>query len=142
MVKVKIKKLINDARIPKYAHEGDAGMDIYSSEDKTILPGERVTVSTGIAMEFPKGYVALIWDKSGMANNFGIKVMGGVLEHTYRGEYMIILLNTSKELYQIKKHQKIAQVLIQPIETAEIEEIENLSETIRGEGRFGSTGMN
>ncbi len=137
---IKVKKLNPEAVLPKYAHPGDAGLDLYSCEHVTLLPGERKLVSTGISMEFEKGYVALIWDKSGIANN-GIKTMGGVIEHTYRGEYKVVMLNTSSEIYEIKKGQKIAQVLIQPIVSAEVEEVSELSETQRGDGAFGSTGI-
>ncbi|MEK6936405.1 MAG: dUTP diphosphatase [Nanoarchaeota archaeon] len=139
-IPIKIKKLNLEAIIPSYAHEGDAGMDIFSCEDCVIKPGEKHLVSTGISIEFPEGYVALVWDKSGVANK-GIKSMGGVIEYTYRGEYKIILYNTSKEPYEIKKAQKIAQLLIQPIMTAEIQEVSELSETKRGDGGFGSTGL-
>lgn len=141
-MKLKIKKLNQDAKLPSYAHKGDAGLDLYSCEDCVIPAGERKLISTGIAIELPEGYVALVWDKSGIAANNGIKSMGGVIEYTYRGEYKVILFNTSKEDYEIKKGDKIAQLLIQPIETAEIEEVENLSESERGDGAFGSTGLN
>jgi dUTP pyrophosphatase len=141
MVEIKIKKLNPDAIIPHYAHEGDAGMDLYSIEDITLNPQERAIISTGLAIELPVGYCALIWDKGGLAAKNGIKTMGGVFEHTYRGEYKIILLNTSNQAYSVKKGEKIAQVLIQPIISAEIKEVSNLTETKRGEGRFGSTGL-
>lgn len=141
MVKIKVKKLHLDAILPSYAHAGDAGMDIFSVEDVLIKSGERALVSTGLSMEFPEGYVCLIWDKSGLAAKNGIKTMGGVIEHSYRGEYKIILLNTSKEDFKIIKGQKIAQALIQPIVSAEIEEVEELSDSHRGKDGFGSTGL-
>ena len=137
---LKVKKLNPEARIPSYAHKGDAGLDLFSCENCVLKPGERKMVSTGISTEFPKEYVALIWDKSGIAAS-GIKTMGGVIEYTYRGEYKVIMLNTSSQDYEIKKGQKIAQLLIQPITSAEIEEVKELSETERGEGAFGSTGL-
>lgn len=140
-MKLKIKKIHPDAKIPQYAHPGDAGMDLFSIEDKIIKAGEREIIGTGIGMEYPEGFCTLIWDKSGMAANSGIKVMGGVFEHIYKGEYKIILLNTTKQDYEVKKGQKIAQILVQPIITAEIEEVKELSESPRGEGRFGSTGL-
>ena len=140
MVQIKIKKLHPDAIIPKYSHVGDAGMDLFSVEKDFILkPNYRILVATGLSIELPKGYVSLIWDKSGVASK-GIKTMGGVIEHTYRGEYKIILVNLSNKDYEIKKGQKIAQLLIQKIETAEVEEVDELSETTRGDGGFGSTG--
>jgi dUTP pyrophosphatase len=140
-VKLKVKKLHPDAILPHYAHPGDAGLDIFSVEDILVKAGEKAIISTGIAIEYPEGYCTLIWDKSGLAGNSGIKTMGGVFEHIYRGEYKIIVFNTSKTDYQVKKGQKIAQILVQPIITAEIEETQELSETVRGEGRFGSTGL-
>ncbi len=137
-MKIKIKKLHPDAVIPKYAHEGDAGLDLHSVEDVILRPFERKVVGTGLSIELPEGFVSLIWDKSGVASK-GIKSMGGVIEYTYRGEYKIILINFSDEIYEIKKGEKIAQLLIQPIKTAEVEISEELSETSRGEGGFGST---
>ncbi len=139
-VGIKVKKLNVDARVPCYAHPGDAGMDLFSVEDCVIKPGERRLVSTGLSIELPESYVSLIWDKSGVASR-GIKTMGGVIEHTYRGEYKIILLNTSNENYFIKKGDKIAQMLIQPICTAEVVVVDSLSGTVRGDGAFGSTGV-
>jgi dUTP pyrophosphatase len=141
MVKLSVKKLSEDAKIPSYATEGDAGMDIYANEDIVVEPGKRVLVSTGISASFPKGYVALVWDKSGHAVKRGIKTMAGVIDAGYRGEWKIALYNTSEENFEIKKHDKIAQVLIQPVKSAEIEEVSELSDTERGEGGFGSTGV-
>jgi dUTP pyrophosphatase len=139
-MQIKIKKLHRDAIIPKYAHEGDAGMDIYSIEDTIMPAGERAIISTGITIELPKDYVSLIWDRSSLAVN-GVTTMGGVIDSGYRGEYKIILFNASNDDYVIKKGQKIAQILIQKVETAEIKQVEELTESSRGEGRFGSTGL-
>ena len=138
-VKIKIKKLHSDAVVPRYAHPGDAGMDLYSVEDLVLKPKYRAKIKTGISIELPKGYVSLIWDKSGMGSK-GIKVLGGVLDSGYRGEYIIMLVNLSSESLEIKKGQKIAQLLIQKVETPKIEEVKELSETSRGLGGFGSTG--
>ena len=99
MVKIQIKRLNPEAIIPKYAHPGDAGMDLHSVEEDFILkPGEKRIVGTGLSIELPEGYVSLVWDKSGIGAK-GIKTLGGVIEHTYRGEYKIILLNLSQEGY-------------------------------------------
>lgn len=138
-LEIKVKKINADAVLPRYAHPGDAGMDLFSCENYALKPGERKLFGTGLKIEIPAGYVSLIWDKSGIANK-GIKTMGGVIEHTYRGEYKVILLNTSDKNYEIKMGDKIAQLLIQPVETVEILEFDELSETSRGEGGFGSTG--
>jgi len=140
-MKIKIKKVHPDAVIPKHAHEGDAGLDLFSTEDLVLKPKHRAVLRTGLSIELPKGYVSLIWDKSGIASK-GIKTMGGVIEYTYRGEYKIVLINLSGKSFEIKKGQKIAQLLIQKIETPKIEEADELSETSRGYGGFGSTDSN
>lgn len=138
---LKVKKLDPKAVVPKYSISGDAGMDLFSVEYVVIKPGQRYAVATGLAIEFDPGYVALVWDKSGIALKKGIKTMGGVIEHTYRGEYKIIMVNLSDEDYKILKGDKIAQLLIQPIVTATIEEVAELSDSERGVGAFGSTGI-
>lgn len=138
-MKIKIKKLHSDAIIPKYAHDGDAGMDLFSIEDLILKPKHRAIVRTGLSIEFPKGYVALMWDKSGIAKE-GVTTLAGVGDAGYRGEYKIVLYNLSSKKYEIKKGQKIAQILIQKVESPEIEEVDELSETSRGTGGFGSTG--
>ncbi|PCI21285.1 dUTP diphosphatase [Candidatus Wolfebacteria bacterium] len=140
-MEVKIKRIHKDARLPEYAHKGDAGMDLFCCDRYIIQPGERILVSTGLSIELPEGYVSLIWDKSGIAIKKGITTLGGVIEHTYRGEYGVILFNTSKEVYELNKGDKIAQLLIQPIVTAQIEEVDELSDSVRDEGGFGSTGI-
>jgi dUTP pyrophosphatase len=139
-VPIKIKKLRPEAIIPSYAHKGDAGMDLYSCEDYVLKPGERKVFGTGLSIELPEGYVSLFWDKSGLAAKQGLTVLAGVIEYTYRGEYGVVLLNTSDKEAEIKKGQKIAQLLIQPICTAEVQEVNELTETTRGTSGFGSTG--
>lgn len=138
-INIKIKKLKENAIIPSYAHEGDAGLDLHSCENYIIKPGERQLISTGIAIELPQGYFGSIRGKSGLALKKGIDILGGVIEYTYRGEYGVIALNTSKEDFIVNKEDKIAQLIICPVATAKIELTENLSETSRGENGFGST---
>lgn len=140
-MKIHVKKLHPDARIPAFAHPGDAGMDLYSVGDIVIHPGERASVPTGIAIELPDGYVSLVWDKSGPSHTFGIKTLGGVLDSGYRGEYLIGLVNLGRDIFEIKKGQKIAQLLIQKVERPDIEEVDELSDTSRGTRGFGSTGV-
>ncbi|MEI8143423.1 MAG: dUTP diphosphatase [Candidatus Berkelbacteria bacterium] len=140
-MKLKVKKLHPDAKVPQYMIGGDAGLDLFSVEDVIIKPGQRHAVATGLALELEPGFVSLIWDKSGIALKKGIKTMGGVIEHTYRGEYKVIMVNLSDQEYIIAKGDKIAQLLIQPIVTAEITEMEELSDTARGSGGFGSGGV-
>jgi len=138
---IKVKKLNDDAKIPVYAHDGDAGMDLFSNEKTEILPRERKLIKTGIAIEIPRGFVSLVWDKSGIATKNGATTMAGVIDSSYRGEYKVLLYNTSKEIFKIEKAQKIAQLLVQPVENVEIIEVKELEETSRGEGGFGSTGV-
>ena len=140
-MKIQVKKLHTDAKIPKFALEGDAGLDLYSVADAILKPGQRISCPTGIAIKIPDGYVGLIWDKGGPSHKFGIKTLGGVFDSNYVGEYQIGMINLSQEDFKIEKGQKIAQVLIQKIEHPEIEEVDELEETIRGESRFGSTGL-
>jgi dUTP pyrophosphatase len=138
-MKLKIKKLNNDAVMPTYAHSFDAGMDLRTVEEVIVKAGEDAKIKTGLAMEIPEGYVGLVWDKSGIGSK-GLKTLGGVIDAHYRGEIMILMRNLNNEDYTFQKGDKVAQLLIQKIEHPEIEEANELSETVRGEGRFGSTG--
>ncbi len=140
MTKVKIKRLHSDAQLPKYGRSGDAGMDIHAYETVILQPGERRIVSTAIALAIPEGTVGLVWDRSGMAAKHGIKTMAGVLDNTYRGELKIVLLNTHDEPYEVRKGDRIAQLLVQPVHTAEILDVDELDDTVRGDGGFGSSG--
>jgi dUTP pyrophosphatase len=139
-VQVKIKKLKPKAIIPTYAHRGDAGLDLYSLEDYKLKPGERKIFFLGFALEFPNNYVAIVKDKSSLPKNSGLHTLGGVFDAIYRGEYNVNLINLSNQPYQIKKGDKIAQLLILPVATAELKQTTNLSKTSRGPKGFGSTG--
>lgn len=141
MIKLKIQKIEERTVAPSYAKAGDAGMDLYSAEDLILGAGERRAVRTGIKMEIPDGYVGLIWDRSGMAFNNGIKTMAGVVDSGYRGEVKVVLMNLSKEDFEIKKGYKIAQMIIQKFESPEIEITDSLSDSQRGDNGFGSTGL-
>lgn len=139
-LKVKVKRLHPEAKLPSYAHPGDVGLDMYSLEDYDLKPGERKIFPFGFAMEFPIGYAAIVKDKGSLPKNAGIHTMGGVFDAGYRGEYNAQLINLGSEAYQIKKGDKLAQLIIYPVAIAELEEVMELSEASRGEGRFGSTG--
>ena len=139
-MKVKIKKINSNAKLPSYALPGDAGMDLFSIEEYEIKPNERYAYQTGIAMEIPDGYVGIIKDKSGLAKKAGLHVLGGVFDSCFRGEYMITLVNLSNQPHKIYAGDKIAQVLIYPVAHAELEEVKELSDTERGDGKWGSTG--
>ncbi len=137
---LKIKRLDKDVPLPKYGHVDDAGCDLFASHKVAIAPNERVQVDTGFAIEIPKGYVMFIWDKSGLSHKHGLKVLGGVIDAGYRGEVKVGLVNLSDEVYTIEKHHKVAQMVMQKIEEVEIVEVDKLSDSVRGEGAFGSTG--
>ena len=139
-MKIKIKRLHTEAKLPTYAHPGDVGMDMYSLEDYELKPGERRIFPVGFALEFPEGYAAIVKDKSSLPMKHGLHTMGGVFDAGYRGEYNVNLINLGREAYQISKGDKIAQLVIYPVAIAELEEAEELSETSRGLGQFGSTG--
>lgn len=139
-MKMYIKKLHENATIPTFAHPGDAGMDVCSYEACTVPAGQRVVIPTGIAFELPTGTVGLVWDKSGLAAKQGITVLAGVIDEGYRGELKVVVLNTSDTDFAFEAGHKVAQMLIQPILRPEIIETDTLSDTARGEGRFGSTG--
>lgn len=139
-MKIKVKKLNPDAKLPFYAHPGDAGMDIFAAEETILEPGKPVRVRTGIAVEIPAGCVGLCWDKSGLATNHSLKTVAGVIDSGYRGEIMVGLINLGEEPYIFHQGDKVTQMLIQKVEQPEIVEADELSETSRGAGGFGSTG--
>jgi dUTP pyrophosphatase len=140
-MQLSVKKLHPEAKLPTRAHASDAGLDLYSVEDMVLAPGQRHGVATGVAFAIPNGYVGLVWDKSGVALNGGVTCLGGVVDAQYRGEVKVIVLNTSDTPYEIKSGQKIAQLLIQEVALPEVVEVENLDDTSRGDGGFGSTGL-
>jgi len=138
-MEIKVKKLHNEAKLPTYAHSGDVGMDMYALEDTVIPSGGHHIFFVGFAMEFPEGYAAIVKDK-GSVSKAGVHTMGGVYDAGYRGEYNVHLVNLSDTPYTVETGDKIAQIIIYPVEIADIQEVNNLSESARGEGRFGSTG--
>jgi dUTP pyrophosphatase len=144
MLTVKIQKTKDGAIIPKYAHKGDAGVDLFSTEDYILKPGQRVLVSTGIKIAIPKGYEAQVRPKSGLALKHGISIANtpGTVDCGYRGEIGVIAINLGNEDFKIEKGKKIAQMVFNKIEEADFEEVQELDETTRGEGGFGSTGHN
>jgi dUTP pyrophosphatase len=142
MVKFKVRKIKENAIIPRYEHEGDAGMDLFSTEKYMLKPGERALVSTGIQVEFPKGYELQVRPRSGLALKKGISIVNapGTVDSGYRGELGVILINHGQDDFNIEAGDKIAQAILNKIETAEIEEAEELGTSARGQGGFGSSG--
>jgi len=143
-LKIKIKKIKENAIIPSYAHEDDAGVDLYSTEDYVLNPGQRVLVSTGVRIAIPLGYEGQTRPKSGLALNYGISICNspGTIDSGYRGEVRVIVINHGNEEFKIIKGMKIAQMIFNKVEKAEFEEVEELDDTKRGESGFGSTGLN
>jgi len=139
-MQLQVQLLHTDAKMPTFAHDSDAGMDLFSVEEVTVEPGQRVQISTGLALAIPEGYVGLIWDKSGISHKAGLKTLGGVVDAGYRGEIFIGLLNTSDANYTFSVGDKVAQLLIQNVEQPDIQEVATLDKTQRGRGAFGSTG--
>lgn len=143
-MKVNIKKLNENAVMPTYGSPYSAGADLYACIDTeiTIMPNETVLVKTGLAMELEIGYVALIYARSGLASKRGLAPANkvGVVDCDYRGEIMVALHNHSNEAQTIAPKERIAQMVITPYVKAEFEEADTLSDTVRGEGGFGSTG--
>ncbi len=140
-MKLLIQQLHPDAVAPSFAHPGDAGLDLVSVADLTLAPGQRGVVPTGLSMALPAGTVGLIWDKSGRAVKEGLTTLAGVIDEGYRGEVQVALLNTSDQPVLIEAGQKVAQLLVQPILRPEIEVVQQLDDTSRGDGGFGSTGL-
>lgn len=143
MYKLFIKKLDENAIIPSYAHEGDAGMDLYSIEDKIIEPGETELIHTGISIQLPKETEAQIRPRSGLALKHSVTVLNtpGTIDEGYRGEICIILINHGKNTFKVEKHMRIAQMVIKPVFKVEVEESTTLLDSARGENGFGSTGL-
>jgi dUTP pyrophosphatase len=136
--------LITADRLPSYAHPGDAGADLHSSEQVTLAPGARATVGTGVAIALPDGYVAFVVPRSGLAFKHGITIVNapGTVDAGYRGEIKVALLNTDTDAsYTIEPGDRIAQLVVMPVSRARFVEVERLPGSLRGEGGFGSTGF-
>ena len=139
-MELKVKKLREDAKVPSKGHPGDAGIDFYAVEEVVFPPKEARDVFSGVAIEIPEGFVGLVWDKSSIAFKKGLKTMGGVIDSGYRGEMLFHLFNTNDYEVEIKKGEKIAQMIIQKFEDCDIVESDELSNTVRRDQGFGSTG--
>lgn len=141
-VALKIRRLDPDLPVPRYAHPGDAGMDLAAAEDVTVGPGERVAVGTGLVIAIPPGWVGLVHPRSGLALRHGLTVVNapGTVDAGYRGELKVLLVNLGDEPVDIARGERVAQLLLQRVGRAVIAESDDLDETSRGEGGFGSTG--
>ena len=144
MTKIQIKKLSNDVLTPKYETPGASGMDIaaYIDQDIIINSGDKALVPTGFSLSIPLGYEIQIRPRSGLAVKKGITVLNtpGTIDSDYRGEIKVVLINLSKDKFTVKNGERIAQMVVCPIEQVSVEEVKELSETDRGTSGFGSTG--
>ena len=143
MIKVLVKRL--RGRLPQYMTLYSAGMDLFASleEEVTLAPGERRLIPTGIAIALPEGYEAQVRPRSGLALKHGVTLLNtpGTVDADYRGEIGCIMINSGKEPFVIKDGERIAQLVINQVDRAELQEVEELPESTRGEGGFGHTGQ-
>jgi dUTP pyrophosphatase len=142
-VDIALKMLDPELPVPSYAHEGDAGADLCAREDVTLAPGQRALVPTGVALGLPLGFVGLIHPRSGLATKHGLTVVNapGTVDAGYRGELKVTLLNTDASTpIMLKRGDRIAQLVIQKVERARFLQVQELDDTARGAGGFGSTG--
>lgn len=139
---VKVKKLHDEAVIPKYATTGSSGFDFYSVESYTIYPGQTVLVKTGLAFSIPEDTEIQVRPRSGLSLKTGMRVANapGTVDEDFRGEVCVIMENTGTQTYNIKKHERVAQGVLCPVFKADFEVVEDLSDTERGAGGFGSSG--
>ena len=138
-MKLPVRRIAQDAQLPAYAKPGDAGLDLYSRELRTLNPLEPTLFALGVAIALPAGTVGLITDRSGLGKR-GITTLGGVVDHTYRGELGVLLVNVTEAPYTVRPGDRIAQLLVLPVHTVEVEEADALPESARGADGFGSTG--
>ena len=139
MIEFKVKKLARGAKLPTKDNPDDAGIDVYANESYTLKPGELHLFSTGVAVEIPNDFVALLWDRSGLGSK-GIHRLAGVIDAGYRGEWKVALLNTTQQLFPIKRGDKIIQCVVQRFEPVVIKGVKKLSDTSRAKKGFGSSG--
>lgn len=143
-MRLEIKRIDEGLPLPGYAHVGDAGMDLFASQDLVIAPFERVLIPTGIAVAIPLGFAGFVQPRSGLALKQGLSLVNtpGLIDSHYRGEIKVIAINLDPTTpIQVNRGDKIAQFVIQPVAYAELQEVSQLDETVRGEGGFGSTGV-
>ena len=141
-VPLQVTRLHPEAVLPAYAHDGDAGLDLVAVEDVVLAPGQRHAVATGLALAIPDGWVGLVHPRSGLALRHGLTVANapGTIDAGYRGEVKVILVNLGAEPVTISVGERIAQLVLQEVGRAVVEEVDALGDTARGAGGFGSTG--
>ena len=142
MVKVLVKRLGQRVKLPKYKTDGSSGMDLYSANisNITLEPLDRISIPTGICMSIPLGYEAQIRPRSGLFIKNGVNANFGTIDSDYRGEIKVILINLSKEKFIVRPLDRIAQMIFSNVTKVEFKQVNNLDDTTRGQGGFGSTG--
>ncbi|MDO8949937.1 MAG: dUTP diphosphatase [Actinomycetota bacterium] len=143
-MQLEIKRLDAELPLPSYAHAGDAGLDLFAAENRILQPFERALIPTGIAVAIPEGFAGFVLPRSGLAIKRGLSVVNspGLIDSHYRGEIKVIAINMDAHAQiEIGRGEKIAQLVIQRVEVIELIEVDQLNETARGEGGFGSTGI-
>ena len=140
---LKVKIIDKRAILPRYAHPGDAGLDLFALESTEVPPGESALIRTGLVIELPEHTEAQIRPRSGLALNHQLTLLNtpGTIDWGYRGEVKVIMINHGKKSFRVEEGMKIAQMVIKPVLTVEVVQVEELSDTKRGEGGFGSTGL-
>jgi dUTP pyrophosphatase len=143
MMEMQVKRLYADAVAPAYAHPGDAGLDLFAYEAILLAPGASAVVKTGVAIALPSGTEGQVRPRSGLAAKHQVSVLNtpGTIDEGYRGEVGVILMNFGKAAFQVEKGMKIAQLVVKPVLRVTVRPVEELDETARGAGGFGSTGM-
>jgi dUTP pyrophosphatase len=142
-LEIQVLRLDRDLPLPAYAHPGDAGADLLTTVDVTLAPGERTLVPTGVALALPDGYVALVHPRSGLAARHGLSIVNtpGTVDAGYRGEIKVLLVNHDpREPIELRRGDRIAQLVVQRVERAAFVEVERLPDSVRGGGGYGSTG--
>jgi dUTP pyrophosphatase len=141
-VHIHLKRLDPDLPVPRHAHPGDGGVDLYAGEAVRLGPGERAVVPTGIAVAIPDGYAGLVTPRSGLAARYGIGVVNGpgLVDGGYRGEIKVILVNHGAEPVELDRGERIAQLVVIPVAVQEYLVVDELPPSRRGDGGFGSTG--
>ena len=143
-MRIAIKRLDPGVPLPRYARTSDAGLDLHAAEDATLAPGARALVGTGLALAIPPGYAGLVLPRSGLALKLGVTVLNapGLIDAGYRGELKVLLVNHDpRETVTLARGERIAQLVIQAVATVELVEVDELSDSDRGDGGFGSTGV-
>jgi dUTP pyrophosphatase len=142
-VVLRVRRLDPGVPLPRYAHPGDAGLDLVAAQPVRLEPGGRAAVPTGLSIAVPDGWVGLVHPRSGLARRQGVTVANapGTIDAGYRGELQVLLVNLGAEPVQLERGDRIAQLLLQPVGVAQVLEVEDLGPTRRGAGGFGSTGL-